>query len=489
MRKLCLAAAMFAAVSTAAETPTFSGDVAEIVFNNCSTCHREGQGAPFALTSYQEVAKRGQLIAAVTQSRYMPPWHAERADFRFQGERRLSAEQIETIGAWVDAGMPEGDPARLPELPIVAKGWELGEPDMVVQMTEAFKVGADGPDEYRYFVLDLPLEADKWVRAIEFQPSSRATVHHVLGFLVDGEGLASDSTGKKYRDVPGTNDRSRVITWAIGSNARVYPDDVAVPFKRGQKLVVQTHFHPSGKVEYERSRVGLHFADAEPVNRYVEVLIPPGFGDSSGSAVPAGSDRYALRESFVLPVDVKAFSTFAHAHYLGKEFGMTAYLPNGDIKTLLKINDYDFSWQELYNFEDYVKLPAGTRLESYIRWDNRAENPANPYSPPREIRWGRYSADEMGSITVDVVPTNPADRTALYAALKDHADLSAANFVLSTLDKSWKLGKGTTRRGRKVLSQFDENGNGKFELGERAAARAFLASKGFDEGADRQPSD
>ena len=191
----------------------------------------------------------------------------------------------------------------------------------------------------------------------------------------------------------------------------------------------------------------------------------------------------------MLPVDVKAFSTFAHAHYLGEEFEMTAYLPNGDIKTLLKIDDYDFSWQELYNFEDYVKLPAGTRLESYIRWDNRADNPANPYSPPQEIRWGLYSDDEMGSITVDVVPTDPADRPALYAALKEHADLSAANFVLSTLDKSWKPGKGHTRRGRKVLAQFDENGNGEFEPAERAAARAFLASKGFDEGADRQPSD
>ena len=234
-RKLCLTAALFAAVSTAAETPTFSADVAEIVFNNCSSCHREGQGAPFALTSYQDVAKRGHLIAAVTESRYMPPWHAERGDFRIQGERRLSDDQIETIGAWVKAGMPEGDPARLPDLPIVAEGWELGQPDMVVEMTETFQVGADGPDEYRYFVLDLPIEDEKWVRAIEFQPSSRATVHHVLGFLLDGEELAADSTGTKYRGIPGRNDRNRVITWALGSNARVYPDDVAVQFKKGSK--------------------------------------------------------------------------------------------------------------------------------------------------------------------------------------------------------------------------------------------------------------
>lgn len=489
MRMLCLAAILFAVSSTAAEPPTFSADVAEIVFNNCSTCHREGQGAPFALTSYQEIAKRGQLIAAVTESRYMPPWHAESGDVRFQGERRLGEKQIETIAAWVKAGMPEGDLARLPDLPIVAEGWELGEPDMVVEMTEAFEIVADGPDEYRYFVLDIPVEDDRWVRAIEFQPSSRTTVHHVLGFLVDGEDLASDSTGHKYKRVPGTNDRNRVISWAIGSNARVFPDDVAVAFKKGQKLVMQTHFHPSGKIEYERSRVGLHFAEAEPAHQYVEVLIPPGFGDSSGIAVPAGSDRYSLRESFVLPVDVKAFSTFAHAHYLGKEFEMTAYLPNGDVKTLLKIDDYDFSWQELYNFEDYVNLPAGTRLESYIRWDNRAENPANPYSPPQEVRWGPYSADEMGSITLDVVPADPADRPALYNALKEHADLSAANFVLSTLDKSWKPGKGDTRRGRKILAQFDKNSNGKFEPSERAAARAFLESKGFDESADRQPSD
>ena len=474
---------------TAGEAPNFSEDVAPIIFNNCASCHRAGEAGPFTLTSYKDVAKRGPFIAAVTQSRYMPPWHASHGDVEFEGARRLTNDQIATIQAWVEGGMPEGDPAKTPSLPEFAQGWQGGDPDVVVEMTESYRVPADGPDQYRYFVLDLPMEQDRWVSAIEFQPGSRATAHHVLGFLMDGEGLEADSTGKKYKGVPGTNDRNRVISWAIGSNPRVYPDDVAIRFKKGQKLVLQTHFHPSGKVELERSRIGLHFAEVEDPRQYVEVLIPPGFGDSAGIAVPAGTDRYSLRESFTLPVDVKAFSAFSHAHYIGKEFRLTAHLPGGESKTLLAIPDYDFAWQELYNFSEYVELPAGTRLESYVRWDNRAANPRNPFNPPQEIRWGPFSDDEMGSNTLDVVTVNPEDEATLRAALKEHRTLANANFYLSSLDAEFKPKKSIARRGRKALERFDEDGDGKFSAAEKAAARAFLTSKGFDEGAARQPSD
>jgi len=489
MRNSICLSLFLAASAIAGATPNFTEHVAPIVFNNCASCHRAGEAGPFTLTSYRDVAKRGPFIAAVTQSRFMPPWHASPGEVEFEGSRRLTDEQIATIQAWVEGGMPEGDPANTPALPKFAKGWQGGEPDAVVEMTESFRVPPDGPDLYRYFVLDLPLDEDKWVSAIEFQPGSRATSHHVLGFLMDGDDLEADSTGKKYKSVPGRNDRNRVISWAIGSNPRVFPKDVAIRFKKGQKLVLQTHFHPSGKEEFDRSRIGLHFAEVENPRQYVEVLIPPGFGDSSGIAVPPGTDRYSLRESFILPVDVKAFSAFSHAHYLGKEFHLTAHLPGGESRTLLLIDDYDFAWQELYNFTDYVELPAGTRLESYVRWDNRAENPNNPYSPPQEIRWGPFSDDEMGSNTLDVVTVNPEDEPKLRAALKEHGTLSDANFYLSSLDTDFKPKKSVARRGREALERFDEDGNGKLSPAERAAARAFLASKGFDEGAARQPSD
>ena len=149
---LALAAAPLAAA------PTFSEDVAPILFENCTSCHRAGQAGPFSLQSYDDAKKRGAFLAAVTASRYMPPWHATDADVAYEGDRRLTEEQIQTIQAWVDAGMPEGDPAKTPAIPAFAEGWLLGEPDLVAAMDKPFTVPADGPDVYEYFVVDVPAD-------------------------------------------------------------------------------------------------------------------------------------------------------------------------------------------------------------------------------------------------------------------------------------------------------------------------------------------
>ena len=101
----------------AATRPTFAETIAPIVYANCVTCHRPGEAAPFSLISYEDVAKRGALIARVTEARYMPPWHAEHGYGEFVGERRLTDAQSSTIAAWVKQGMPEGDPAKAPAPP------------------------------------------------------------------------------------------------------------------------------------------------------------------------------------------------------------------------------------------------------------------------------------------------------------------------------------------------------------------------------------
>src|SRR5262245_53711024 len=140
-------------VVQAKEAVTFTGDVAPIVFTKCASCHRPGEAAPFTLQSYDDVKKRGKLIANAVSSRIMPPWKAAPGDYAFKADRRLSAGDIDVIQRWVAAGMPEGDPKQLPAMPAFTDGWQLGKPDLVVSMPDAFEVPADGPDVYRNFVL------------------------------------------------------------------------------------------------------------------------------------------------------------------------------------------------------------------------------------------------------------------------------------------------------------------------------------------------
>ena len=415
-----------------AGTPTFSKEVASILFQNCTVCHRPGEAAPFSLLTYEDARKRGKLLAEVTESKQMPPWKADKSDFAFRNERRLKAEEISVLKKWVEAGMPEGDPKQLPKLPAVAEGWPLGKPDLVVKMPKAYHVPAEGRDIYRNFAISLGLSEDKWVKAIDFRPSSRSTVHHTLFFLdpsgqaakkeaASGEvgsrgamsglgrqgasGILSGLTGQG-----GTSGSSTSLGgWALGAQARSLPDGLAYHVTKGSDLILSTHFHPSGKAEEEASTVALYFADKAPTQRFTGIQLPFGFGAMAGINISAGQKDFAIEDSFVLPADAKAFGISAHAHYIAKTFKVTATFPDGKTKTLLSISDWDFGWQEQYRFEDFVDLPKGTKISAKITYDNSAENPRNPTSPPKRVRWGRESTDEMGSITLVVVAANESE--------------------------------------------------------------------------------
>jgi hypothetical protein len=455
----CFAIASDRAVVQAKESVTFSEDVAPIVFNKCATCHRPGEAAPFSLMSYDDVKRRGTLIAKAVALRAMPPWKAVNSDYAYQGDRRLSDAEIDIIKRWVDAKMPEGDPAKLPAIPAFTPGWQLGAPDLVVTMSEPFEVPADGPDVYRNFVVPLNLKEDKWVRAVDFRPSARAVVHHSLFFL-DGTGTAraadardakpgfpgemggfSGARGQLVKMLSGGNlagrtsanaamtDESRAVGtlggWALGANAKALPDGLAFFVPKEADLVLSTHFHPSGKVEHETSTVGLYFASAPPTQAFAGLALPPLFGVFEGIDIPAGEKEYTIRDSFTLPVDVKAFNVGAHAHYLAKKMKLTATFPDGATKTLLQIDDWDFAWQDQYPFEKFVSLPKGTRLDGWITYDNSSENPRNPSNPPKRVAWGEQSTDEMGSVGLLVVAAREDEMPTLQETYAQHVRQAA----------------------------------------------------------------
>ncbi len=391
----------------AAETvPTFAEHIAPIIFQNCTSCHRPGEAGPFPLTNYAEVAKRGKMIAAVTKSRYMPPWHAEKTHYAFANERRLTEAQILQINAWVRAGMPEGSTAKIPALPKFTEGWQLGPPDMILRMAKPYVVPAEGRDIYRYFALPLDIPEDKWVRAIEFR-KQRPAVHHALLYIDNTDDWKTDEGADGQ---PGfkalTGQRAGVGGWAPGADPVVFEMGTAVKFPKDSAFVLQTHFHPTGKVEEEASVIGIYFADKPPTRSRAEIHLPPTFGVGAGINIPAGEPKYTVTESFVTPVDVDASAVHGHAHFLGKEMRMTADLPNGEHRDLLWIKQWNFSWQSTYKFKDRVTLPKGTKVTATISWDNSAANANNQFNPPQRVKWGEATTDEMGSITLDISPVH-----------------------------------------------------------------------------------
>ncbi|MDR1989349.1 MAG: hypothetical protein LBQ09_03870 [Acidobacteriaceae bacterium] len=444
---------------------TFSEQVAPIVFEKCATCHRPGEAAPFSLQSYEDVRRRGTLIAAVVTSHQMPPWKAESGDYAFRGDRRLSANEIDVITRWVAAGMPEGDRARLPKMPAFTEGWQLGTPDLIVRMSEPFEVPAYGPDIYRNFVLPLNLAEDTWVKAIDFRPSARGVVHHSL-FYADatgaarardaadpkpgfdgsmggfagargglqqllmgrgaGAGAASGAGASNATDLLAEQMRaaSGLGGWALGALPRALPEGLAYFLPKKSDLVLSTHFHSDGKVEKEASVVGLYFSKTPPTQAFTSLQLPPVFGVFEGLNIPPG-EHYTLTDSWVLPVDVKAFNIFAHAHYLAREMVMTATFPDATVHTLLSIKDWDFAWQEQYQFQSYVPLPKGTKLDVRITYDNSEANPRNPSHPPIQVSWGEQSTDEMGSMGIQVITDRPEDLAALEQAYARKVQMSA----------------------------------------------------------------
>jgi hypothetical protein len=433
---------------------TFTETIAPIIYKNCVACHRPGEAGPFSLITYEDVSKRGDLIARVTASRYMPPWHAAPGHGEFRDERRLTESEIERISLWMRQGMPQGDPAKMPALPMFPSGWHLGEPDLTLEMPVGYELPASGPDIFRNFVIQTRLTEDRWVRAIEIRPSARKVVHHVL-FAYD----ASDASRKldEADEQPGYSSSMAPIGvgvggnanagglggWAVGATAFLMPEGHAVKLPKGSDFILQTHFHLSGKPETERTRVGIYFADKAPENDLFGVAMPPLFGFGAGLNIPAGKSDYLITDSFILPIDVLTHGLYAHAHYIAKDIKATATLPGGTTKPLVWINDWDFNWQDPYMYKTPVLLPAGTKIEVQFLYDNSVDNPRNPSNPPKTVMWGEETFDEMASVIFQMSPVRKEEGPQLAKALATRTQLAIQRGVQDgTLKRMQSLSRG-----------------------------------------------
>ncbi len=376
-----------------ANTLTFSKDVAPVLFQNCASCHRAGEVAPFALTSYADAAKRAKTIADVVEKRAMPPWKAAPGP-AYVDECRLTDDQIGLIKQWTAEGAKEGNPADLPALPKFPDGWRNGEPDLVLEMPEPFTVPAEGRDIYQNFVIPTSFTEDKWLSAVEIHPGNRRVVHHVLVHLdVSGKARELDAKdpGPGYRTWGGVGFPSagQIGGWAPGNVARRQPDGIGVNLPKNADIVLQVHYNLNGKPETDRTKVGLYFAKA-PVDKRARL-----FPLASRINIPAGDADYRVTSSMPVPSDVTLRSVMPHMHLLGRDMRVFATLPDGTELPLVHVPDWDFNWQMGYAFKEPVKLPRGSKVTLEARYDNSAANPRNPNSPPKPVRWGEQTTDEM----------------------------------------------------------------------------------------------
>ncbi len=409
-----------AAMPPAVPAPTFSKDVAPILYQNCVSCHRSGQVAPFSLQSYADAAPRARQIADVTQSRFMPPWKATPGFGDFHGARTLSAVQIATLKAWAAHQAPQGSQADLPPAPQFASNWQIGTPDLVVKMPRAFTIRADGPDVYRCFVVPLPPQARQYVTAMEFRPSNHRVVHHAI-FYLDHSGAArkkeaaSGGVGFESFGGPGFLPSGVLGAWVPGTVPQALPQGVARDMAPGSDLVLQMHFHPTGKVETEQSEVAFQFAKAPP-RRILAGILQGTFALN----IPPGDAHYVARDSFTVPINCEAISIQPHAHWLCRDMRVTATLPSGRREPMIWIKDWDFNWQGAYQYARPVPLPKGTRLDMTYTYDNSAGNFRNPSTPPRRVRFGEQTTDEMALSGLEVIADNEADLPVLRRAVGAH---------------------------------------------------------------------
>ena len=425
--------------------PTWSEEVASIVWNRCSRCHREGEVAPFPLVEYEEVARRARTIRRVIERGIMPPWHPVEGHGEFAGDLSRRPQEKDALLRWIEAETPLGPPEATPDRPEWPSGWYLGEPDLVLEMPTAFEVPADGPDIYRSFVLPLDLQETRWIRAIEVRPSEGGALHHVI-FSMDRSGNARELdgadgqpgfrsmglSGLEFTTSPNGGNWRSVLRgrngggvrglggWAVGGLPVRLPEGLARELPAGSDLVLQSHLHPTGRPALERTKIGLHFAEAPSTRTLLNLQLPPAFGIAAGLELDAGRSDQEIADDFVLPVDVEAFTVGGHAHYLGKEMQVTVQRPGEEPESVFWIDDWDFDWQSHYQYAEPLQLPAGTRVSARVRFDNSADNPNNPFSPPQDVSWGRESTDEMGSVTLLMAPVDEADARSLQRALRDH---------------------------------------------------------------------
>jgi hypothetical protein len=385
--------------------PTFSKDVAPVLYKHCTSCHRPGEIAPMSLMTYEEARPWARSIRDKVATGAMPPWHADPAYGKWQHDRRLSAAEKDIITRWVAAGAPAGDPKDLPAKPVYAEGWAIGSPDLVLTMASPYDVPAHGEIPYQYFEVETNLTEDRWVQALEIRPGNRSVVHHVLVYArspdmprrmpvfrpANPEGpLPPNQKPPSPEEQTSARRRGPLFTQtAPGTPPTILEPGSAMRLRAGTVLTFQIHYTTSGKPASDRTSIGFKFAKQPPANEVRATAMM-----NSRFIIPAGAANHPVESGMEFLEDVTIYGLVPHTHLRGKSWEYRLAYPDGRSEILLAVPQYDFNWQTEYVFATPLRVPKGAILKAVAHYDNSQANKANP-DPAKDVYWGDQTWEEM----------------------------------------------------------------------------------------------
>lgn len=433
---------IFAACNLKQSTPTWTGDISELIYTNCSPCHRDGGNAPFALLSYDQVKAKANRIRWATETRYMPPWPADPSYRHFLYERVLSDAQIKMLSQWIKFGMPLGDTLVKIKPPDFYKGSFFKKPDLVLHLQHAVTLSGNGRDSFIIAKFPYRLPKDTLLDFVEFVPGLKRRVHHVNGHLLSYNRESADpfqgletfgdtrvnldsvysAMGLTYTD--GLKPHYPVLTpntvyYLPGYLPFAYPNAWGgIKLKKtGAFLLNNIHYGPSLNNQLDSSVLNVFFRSSPIERPFSEAQIGSfGLAPVKPDLIIPANQKASFTSTLKLEKKISILSVNPHMHQIGASFKAYAYTPKGDTIPIIKIPKWDFRWQYYYTFEYPLVLEAGTWITLEATFDNTAQNPNNPFRPPRTITSGNgiesmKSTEEMLQLIFTFAPYRKGDET------------------------------------------------------------------------------
>ncbi|HUS07235.1 MAG TPA: cytochrome c [Bryobacteraceae bacterium] len=382
------------AAGTSPPPVTFHQDVLPVLQKNCQGCHRPGEAAPMSFLTYKDTRPWAKAIREAVVLKKMPPWFADPHVGKFRNDPSLSDAEKATLIRWADSGAPEGDPGQAPAPRRLLEGWNIGEPDRIIEMPLEYAVPASGTIEYTYFIVPTGFAEDKWVQMAEARPGNRKVVHHVIAFVREpgSSWLRDAKPGEPFVPRKGGDTGSLgefLVGYAPGVVPQVLEPGQAKWIRAGSDIVLQMHYTANGRPEKDRTRIGFTFAKQPPAKRVLTLA-----ASNRKFVIPPGAGNHRVDAQVTLQEDSTLLAMIPHMHLRGKSFAFRVVYPTGEIQELLQVPRYSFNWQLSYLPKKPIGLPKGSRIECTAYFDNSANNPDNP-NPGAEVRYGDQSWEEM----------------------------------------------------------------------------------------------
>lgn len=449
---------------------TWHQDVAPIVVERCSGCHRDGGIGPFPLETYEQAKNFSGVILPAIQSGAMPPFLAQETDtcvprLPWQHDLRLSAEEKALVERWVDAGSPEGDAATAvePNPPALV---DLEREDVVLQLPEPIVVEGT-TDLHTCLILDPALAEDSYVVGRLITSGNEKVLHHVVSYLAvpgtNGDGTLQTKAdleaalvaetgagiGERYDCFGGvtldTVGTEMLDAWAPGGLPNLAPPGSGQPMAKDSLVILDIHYHPpgSGSETDTDTKLSLMLADETPemISQIVllgnfpgpfdsefgvgDLLVQPG-ESAPEFVIPADSSDHVeeMTWQWKLPpgLELAVYGVGTHMHYVGRDMQIDLERPapaEGDVaeECLIRTPAWDFNWQRAYYYDAaYEDLPVmrnGDILRMKCTFDNTMANPflqaalgQQGLESPIEVRLGEDTLDEMCLGAIAIVYPN-----------------------------------------------------------------------------------